>query len=169
MPAMDTLLAIASKRDTRQYADKAIPNDATKRILDAGRLSGSAQNRQRWRFLLIESPEVRERLAEAVYVPDNIKGAKLVLGIQSSSSMDVGRCIQNMMLAAWNDGIASCPNGIADAGKAQEALGLSEEDRVAVVLTFGYPAKERDPLQRTPEGWSAEANRKSLDELVERL
>ena len=27
---------------------------------------------------------------------------------------DVGRCAQNMMLAAWGDGVVSCPNGITD-------------------------------------------------------
>jgi len=40
---------------------------------------------------------------------------------------------------------------------------------VAIVLTFGYAARERDPLRRTPEEWSARANRKPLDEIVERL
>ena len=44
------------------------------------------------------------------------------------------------MLAAWNDGVASCPNGIADAEAARAALGLDDEDQLATVLTFGYPA-----------------------------
>jgi hypothetical protein len=47
-------------------------------------------------------------------------------------------------------------------------LGLGEDDQLAIVLTFGYPARPRDPSSRTPEEWSARANRKSLDELVER-
>jgi nitroreductase len=73
-----------------------------------------------------------------------------------------------MMLAAWNDGVGSCPNGIADAGAMGEALGLTEEDHFAVVLTFGYPAGDIDPERRTPEEWIARADRKSLDEVVER-
>lgn len=43
---MDTLLAIASKRDTRSYANRPVPEEVERRILDAGRLSGSARNRQ---------------------------------------------------------------------------------------------------------------------------
>ena len=74
-----------------------------------------------------------------------------------------------MMLAAWNDGVASCPNGIADAEKARDVLGLTEDDPVAIILTFGYPATTRDPMRRTPEEWSAQADRKPLDELVGRL
>jgi len=37
------------------------------------------------------------------------------------------------------------------------------------VLTFGYPARERHPERHTPEDWSARADRKALDELVERV
>ncbi len=168
-PPVDTFLAVTSKRDTRSYADRSIPNDVIERILDAGRVAGSARNRQPWRFLVVETPERRERLAEAVYAPDNVLGARLVVAIQSSSAMDVGRCMQNMMLAAWNDGVASCPNGISDAEQALAALGLGEDEPVATVLTFGYPARERDPESRPPEEWSARADRKPLDELVERI
>jgi len=166
---VDTFLAIASKRDTRKYADRSIPDEVVRRILDAGRLAGSASNRQRWRFLLIGSSEVRARVAEAVYEPDNVRGAQLVVAIQSRPSLDSGRCVQNMMLAAWNDGVVSCPNGIADADKLRDVLHLTEEEPVAIIVTFGYPAKIRDPMSRTPEEWSARADRKPLDELVERI
>jgi nitroreductase len=79
--------------------------------------------------------------------------------------MDVGRCAQNMMLAAWNDGVASCPNGITDPEAAARICG----DEVKTVLSFGYPAKPRDPQSRSPEEWSAKANRKPLAELVRKI
>ena len=43
---MDSFLVVASKRDTRHYSDRPIPDDVEHRILDAGRLSGSARNTQ---------------------------------------------------------------------------------------------------------------------------
>jgi nitroreductase len=43
---VDTWLAIASRREIREYADRAIPEDVVRTILDAGRLAGSAKNRQ---------------------------------------------------------------------------------------------------------------------------
>ncbi|MGH2950021.1 MAG: nitroreductase family protein [Solirubrobacteraceae bacterium] len=46
---MDAYLAVASKRDQREYAERPIPEDAVRRILDAGRIAGSAKNRQPWR------------------------------------------------------------------------------------------------------------------------
>ena len=166
---MDAFLAIVSKRDTRRYADRAVPEEVERRILDAGRISGSARNRQPWRFLVVESPGRREQLAGAVYAGENVRGAKFVVAIVSSGGLDTGRCMQNMMLAAWNEGVASCPNGIADADAARKALDLGEDDQVTTVLTFGYPAHGRTGESRTAEEWIERADRKPLDELVERL
>lgn len=165
---MDTWLAVASRREVRGYADRELPEEVVGRILDAGRLAGSAANRQPWRFILVEDPEVRMRLAEAVYVPDNIHGAKLVVAVLGRGGIDVGRAVQNMLLVAWNEGVGSVPNGVQDRERAREALELGEDDELAIVLTFGYPARPVNPSRRTPDEWSARANRKTLDELVER-
>ncbi|MGH2960574.1 MAG: nitroreductase family protein [Solirubrobacterales bacterium] len=43
---MDACLAVASTRDQRDYADRPLPEDAVRRILDAGRIAGSSKNRQ---------------------------------------------------------------------------------------------------------------------------
>jgi nitroreductase len=166
---VDTWLAVASRREVREYADREIPEDVVLRILDAGRLAGSAQNRQPWRFLVVEDAAAREQLAEAVYEASNVRGARLVVAILGRSSFDTGRAAQNMLLVAWNEGVGSCPNGLREPEQAKAALRLGADDEIAIVLTFGYPARERDPLRHTPEEWSARAARKPLDELVERL
>ena len=166
---MDTYLAIASRREVREYEPRALPPETEERILDAGRLSGSAKNRQPWRFDVVRG----ELLAEAVYEPDNLLGSPFVVAVVVSGkgpvSFDAGRAAQNMLLAAWNEGVGGSPNGISDEPAARTALGLAEEERIAIVLSFGYPAKPRDPESRPPEEWSARANRKPLDELVRRL
>jgi nitroreductase len=166
---MDTFLAVASRRETRDYADRPIPDEITRQILDAGRLAGSAQNRQPWRFIVVESDSAREQLAQAVYEPTNVHGARLIVAIVGRSGFDAGRCGQNMLLAAWDAGLGSCPNGLRDPGAARAALGLADDDEIAIVLTFGYPARERDPSRHTPDEWSARANRKPLDDLVSRV
>jgi nitroreductase len=158
---LDTFRAIASKRDERAYAGTPIPDEVVTRILDAGRLAGSARNRQPWRFVLLSD---REAVARAVYEPDNVRGAALVVAVAEATGIDAGRCVQNMMLAAWNDGVVSCPNGIADPTAAEAAAGAP----VALILTFGYPARPRDPESRSAAEWSAGANRKPLDEIVTR-
>jgi nitroreductase len=170
---MDTLLAITSRREVRDYADRPIPEDEVRTILEAGRISGSSKNRQPWRFLVVEDPEVRDKVAASVYAPENVHGAALVIAItvtgKGPTSLDAGRAAQNMMLAAWNDGIGACPNGIADSEAMAGALGVSAGEQPVNVLTFGYPARPRDPARRSPEEWLARADRKPLDEVVERL
>ena len=159
---MDPYLAIASKRDERAYAGMPVPADVRRRILDAGRLAGSSQNRQRWEFVVI-SGEARARLAEAVYAPENVADAALVVAIVGeASAFDAGRCAQNMMLAAWGDGVVSCPNGLRDPAAAGEVCG----GEVRALLSFGYPARPRDVAALGAEEWSARAKRKPLDELV---
>jgi nitroreductase len=160
---VDARLAIASKRDVREYAETPLPDDVVTRILDAGRLAGSARNRQLWEFVVVE--EAQTALADVVHAPANVLGAKLVVAIVGEAGgMDVGRCAQNMMLAAWNDGVGSCPNGIKDPEAAARICG----GEVKTILSFGYPAKPRDPQSRSAEEWSAQANRKPLDELIRR-
>lgn len=170
---MDTYLAVASKRDWRNFADRPIPEDVATRILDAGRLAGSASNKQHWRFVVVESEELKGQVSESVYAASNITGAALVVGLVTPEgdlpTFDSGRTAQNMMLAAWNEGVASVPNGTSDAGKMGELLGAGEGERVMIVLSFGYPAREDDPERRSAEEWSAAAKRKPLDEVVERL
>jgi nitroreductase len=166
---VDTYLAVASKRDWRSYADRPIPEEITRKILDAGRLSGSAVNRQPWTFVVVESSDRKDALAELVYEGRNVRTAAVVVAIATAgggSPLDVGRAMQNMMLAAWNDGVASCPNGMADPAAAGRALGLEDDLQPVNVLTFGYPRRPIDPESKPAEEWSADANRKPLEELV---
>ncbi|MBV9605863.1 MAG: nitroreductase family protein [Solirubrobacterales bacterium] len=170
---MDTFLAVASKREVREYAGRPIPADATQRILEAGRVAGSSRNRQPWRFVVVESPSLRERLAEAVHVSANVRGAALVVVVAVSgrgpTAFDAGRAAQNMMLTAWNDHIGSCPNGMTDPDAVAALLDLEEGEHPTIVLTFGYPAHTRDPFRREAVEWIERADRKPFDEVIQRL
>jgi nitroreductase len=170
---MDVLLAVASKRDVRVYDGEPIPAEAEAWILDAGRLSGSASNRQPCRFVVAEG-EARAAVAAAVYAPRNVLGAALVVTITVTPGgrlvdFDAGRVAQSMMLAAWAQGIASCPNGIADPEALRRALGIVDPERPVIVLGFGYPAAGRDPARRPAEAWSRRAPRLPLEQLVRRV
>ncbi len=170
---MDTFLTVASKREVREYSERPLPDAAVRRILEAGRIAGSSRNRQQRSFVVIADPAVRERLAEAVHASGNVRGAALVVLItawgRGPLAFDVGRAAQNMMLAAWNEGIGSCPNGLADADAIVPLLGLGEDERPVIALTFGYPARDRDPERRSAEEWLESADRKPFDEVVRQV
>jgi nitroreductase len=165
---MDTFLAIASRREVRDYDARRLPADVEEKILDAGRLAGSAKNRQPWRFHVVPG----EFLADAVYEPTNLRGSPFVVAVvvrgKGPVSFDAGRAAQNMLLAAWNEGVGASPNGVSDEPAARAALELEDEERIAIVLSFGYPAKPRDPESRSVDEWSARAKRRPLQESVRR-
>ena len=169
---MDTSLAIASRRERRRFAARPIPDDVLERILDAGRLAGTSGNKQPWRFVVVESDDVREALAETVYAPGNVRGAAAVVALVGPpggrmSAFDAGRIAQNMLLAAWNEGVGSVPNGMPDSARAGEILGAGEEEGVFMVLAFGYPGRPLDAESRSRDEWSARARRKPLEEMIE--
>ena len=163
---------IASKREDRNFDDRPILAEVVDRILDAGRLAGSVLNRQPWRFVVLDDPELKQRVAETVFAPGNIHGSQLAVALvvegEGLPYFDVGRAAENMMLAAWDQGVGSTPNGMPDAARTAEALGLPEGQRPLVILAFGYPASGRTPDRKSAEEWSRGANRKPLDEVVQR-
>jgi nitroreductase len=157
---VDAYLAIASKRDERRYASRPVAEDVVRRILDAGRLSGSSRNTQKWQFVVVSDTE---SVSDTVYAPENVRTSGLCVAIVGEAGMfDVGRCAQNMMLAAWDEGVVSCPNGIRDAEAAARLCG----GEVKMILSFGYPQRELHVESRSAEEWSARANRRPLDDLI---
>jgi nitroreductase len=166
---VDARLAIASKRDVRDYADRPVPADARRRILDAGRVTGSGRNRQPWRFLILDDRRVRERVAASTTSPGNLRRADFVVAIAirgpGLAPFDAGRAAQNMMLAAWDEGIVSCPTGLLDREAAAAALPRAEDERLLVLVCFGYPARPRDPERRSADEWTRRAPRRPLDEV----
>lgn len=170
---MDVWLAVASKREVRDYANRPLPDDVERRILEAGRVAGSSRNTQGRRFIVVADPDKRGQLADAVYTPGNVRDAALVVTIvawgRRPTAFDVGRAAQNMMLVAWADGVGSSPNGIAKPDQTARVLGLGEDERAVIVITFGYPVHPRDPNRRSAAEWIARAERRPFDEVVQRL
>ena len=167
---METLLAIASRRDERRMLADPLPPELVLRLLDAGRLSGSSRNAQPWTFVVSTGRPRIEELAGAVFVPENVLTAGLVVAVlvhgKGPVIFDAGRAAQSMLLAAWAEGIASCPNGIADLDLARRSLAATDDETHVIVLSFGLPERPRDPELQTVAEWSARANRKSIDEVV---
>jgi nitroreductase len=167
---VDVFLAVVSKREVRAYADRPLPDDAVRRLIDAGRLAGSSRNRQARRFVVLRDGALA-RAAETVWASENVRGAALAVAIvvrgKGPTSFDAGRAAQNMMLAASGDGIGSCPNGVADPEALAAILGHDDDEQVATVLSFGYPARPVDAESRTPDEWIERADRLAFDDVVE--
>jgi nitroreductase len=162
---VDTYSTIISKRDTRVFTDQAVPEEALRRILQAGRMAGSSKNSQPCRFIVIDDAQVKREIAKcgdfATWIPETPLLIALAVPDEAPrNEYDAGRASQNMMIAAWAEDIGSCPVSMHHVECARETLGLPANYRVSVVLAFGYRA-------RAPKS-VPEAARKPWDEYVHR-
>ena len=149
---MDAYKAIVTKRDTRAYVDKPIEDEKLRRILQAARMAGSSKNTQPVRLVVIRDREWLKEIATCGKFSQPLLTAQVGVAVccaPDGSDFDAGRAAQNLMVAAWNEGIASCPTSVHDQPCIREKLGLPQdvEDeasgrkgwRVVVIVALGYP------------------------------
>ena len=159
---MDAYRAVVDKRDQRVFLPTPIPEESLRRILQAARMTGSSKNSEPNRLIV-----VRDRARLAALGTLNPVGkflayaaAVVVIAQTERHEFDAGRCAQNMMVAAWNDGIGSCPAHLPEAEVAK-LLGIPAGVDVNRVVAFGYV----DPA-RTAAPKSVARKRTPLEELV---
>ena len=81
----------------------------------------------------------------------------------TSIMWDLGTAAQNMMLAAWELGIGSCPATVYEPAIARRLLGYPEDRTCEFVLSFGYPANPAALTRPARAG-----GRRALREVVHR-
>lgn len=170
---MDTWTAISTKRVVREFADRPLERDHLDRILNAGRKAASSKNQQRWDFVVVEDREGLRALSRVGRYAGQLAGAAVAVALVSpdprgsnrplSLLFDLGMASANMMLAAWELGIGSCPITVYDADLVREILGYPPDRHCAFLLSLGYPA---DPSVLT--GPPRAGGRRPLEEIVHR-
>jgi len=168
---METWEAITSRRNVRTYEDRPIPDADLDRILEAGRRSPSASNRQKWDFVVVTD---REQLTElgtvwqgARHVPGSAATIVLVLGepeaerYRDIDQYDLGQATMAMMLAATDLGIGTGHSAVGDQDAIRRILDLPSDRHAPYMLALGYPADH--PLRRITE-----PDRRPFDDVVHR-
>lgn len=138
---------VKSKRSVREFADKPLPPELIRQILDAGRLSGSAKNTQPWHFVATQRKETLAELAKCGHWASHLAGASLGVALVTADPFlrltvpfDLGRAAQNMMLTAWAEGVGSEMATIYYPDRAREVLGVPDGFNLPWCISFGYPA-----------------------------
>jgi len=155
---MDVFEAIKGRRSIRQFTDEPIGKDALEKLLDAARWAPTASNQQRWRFVVVTSPAVKElikKFAPGIFV---MPAAFIVIcaGKEAGANpwdevtylADCAIAAQNIMLAAYEMGIGSCPALSYAKVAVQEILNLPEDVEPLLIVTLGYPAEDPAPPPR---------------------
>jgi nitroreductase len=152
---------VITKLDIREYSQKEIPKDIKLKILEAARSTGSGKNLQHWRFIVVKDKENLKKLADDSITGKWIVNANFAVIVLTDPKypfhlIDAGRVVQNMQIAAWGYGIASCIFTGINKEKLRKDFNIPADLEPSVVVGFGYPVKKI----------KGKKNRKPLNELV---
>lgn len=166
---------IRIRESVRNYDPyRPVPKDTLKKILDAGRMAPSARNNQPWKFLVISSSAILEKV-RACYPRDWLKDAPhilVVVGLKNqawnrnydgynSVETDVAIAMTHIILAAENEGVGTCWIAAYNPALLKEALNPDENQLIFGITPLGYskPGFQKTLIKK----------RKSLEDIVEFL
>ncbi len=165
---------IRTKRAVRRFTEQPLPEDVVRAILTAGRRAQSSKNTQPWSFVVVRDRARLKQLSECGMYAGHLAGAAMGVAIVAENApegadhaehqawimFDVGQAAAYMQLAAWELGVGSCIATIYEPEKARALLGVPQDMRCDVAISFGYP----DPSAIRPS--ASAAGRRAYDDVV---
>lgn len=170
---------IEIRRSIRNYIDKPVENEKITELLESGRLAPSGSNTQPWRYIVVKSEEMRQKVMKACHnqkwmltapvfivavadVRSRIKENIDIYLDDNSPQDEVKRIIRDtsisagyMLLQANNLGLGSCWVAEFTQEDIRPVLNIPSDKYVIGVITIGYP--NETPKART---------RKKLEDIV---
>jgi nitroreductase len=144
-PPMDVFEAIRTLLAVRSYQDRPVPDPVIRRIVEAGRLTGSGMNRQPWHFIVVRDAAMLRQLGALASSGPYIAQAPLAIVVATDKTRfavsDASRAIQSMLLTAWADGVGSNWVGFGGLESVKDLLDIPAGLDVLAILPFGYPAR----------------------------
>lgn len=177
---MDLNDAISGRRSTRDFTAQAVHDRSIRRLIDAAVHAPSASNGQPWTFTVVRDQGLLDRISDAAKVhmlatlpagprldrqrmslsdPDfqifyHAPVLILVSGIAARPWVveDCALAAQNLMLAAYGDGLGTCwigyAQGYLNTAEGKDALGLPAAWIPVAPIIVGHPKAEIGPVAR---------------------
>jgi nitroreductase len=157
---------IAKRRSVRHYNSKLVVSEEDARVLlEAAITAPTAGNIQPWRFVVVRSPEARERLSASLHQPW-AKAAPLTIvvcvdprpcgarygarGEMLYAIQDTAAAVENILLAAVDLGLAACWVGAFNEDLVRDAIGVAKPITPVAVIPVGYSAEAAGRPARRP-------------------
>lgn len=160
---MKDFLSLARQRQSdRSYdPERPVEREKIERILEAARISPSACNSQPWHFIVVDDPELKNKVADAtstrilglnhftkqapvhiIIVEEKVNLTSGFGGLVKNkeyAQMDIGIATAHLCLAAEDEGLGSCILGWFDEKKMKQLLDIPSNKRIALDVIIGYP------------------------------
>lgn len=144
---METLKAIQTRRTCREFKADPVPQALVETLVDAARLAPSTNNIQPWEFVAITRPELKTDLADVIPHGGFIASAPLCLVVLCKETRhhveDGCAAIENLLLAAWDQGLGACwISGVQEiyAERILDRIGAPDDVKLVACIAVGYPA-----------------------------
>ncbi len=162
---MDFDLVVKNRRSVRSFdPSRKVKIENMAEILDAARYAPSSGNLQNWSFILVESQEKKQLIANAfpkqeflinasflVIVLSRQENIRRYYGTRGEMLYAIQNCsaaIENMLLKATDLGIASCWINAFEENMIKREFSVPEDVRVQAVLAFGYSSEPYAEVKR---------------------
>jgi nitroreductase len=159
---MDLMEAVRKRRSIRKYKDKPLERSTILKLLEAAVWAPSGGNAQNWRFVVVTDPEVmkkRKMVAPGllgnpptvVVIAQDVARAREMggkMGVDSLTKMDSAMAAQNLMLAAYAEGLGTCVIASFHPDAVRRLLRLPEEVVPQLLISVGEPDQDPAPPPR---------------------
>jgi nitroreductase len=150
---------IKNRRSIRCFKKQAVDEKIVKEIIEAGTWAPSGLNNQPWKFVVLRSPAVKDKIAELTRYCKIIQEAPLCIAVFLDTALSydrtkdiqaIGACIQNMLLAIHALGLGGVWLGeiLKNSEKVKELLGVSPALEFMAVVALGFPDEKDATSQR---------------------
>lgn len=181
---------IKSRRTIRKFEQKPIETEKLVRFVDAARVAPSGANFQPLKYMIINSPEMCDRIFPLVrwaaylapeYNPKEDERPVSYVAVFGDTSIkkagfetDMGAAVENLILAALSEGIGACWMAAIDYEKIPAVLGADDNLRLLCVVALGYPKEtpceaaidDENIKYYVGEGGNLCVPKRSLDEVI---
>lgn len=150
---MECMEAIKERRSVRKFKDHEVGKEIIEELLKAAQMAPSAGNLQARDFIVVLNKTTKQKLKNAALGQSFIEHAPVVIiavaNIERSSRVyksmgelyaiqDVTAGIENLLLAAYSMGLATCWVGAFDENAVGEILGIPKKTRPIAIIPVGY-------------------------------
>ncbi|MEE8603953.1 MAG: nitroreductase family protein [Candidatus Aminicenantaceae bacterium] len=156
---MDVSQAIKERRAYRSLISVRIPDDLIEDLARSAQLAPSCFNNQPWRFVFVRSPEMLERMHEALS-SGNVwaHAASMIIAVLSKKEddciigdriyyqFDCGLAAGFLILRVTELGLVAHPIAGYSPKKTKEILGIPEEYQVITLIIVGKHAEQISPV-----------------------
>jgi len=172
---MELIPAIASRVSVRKFKDQPVSEELISTMLEAARQAPSGRNTQPWRFIVIQSSDLREKLTMASNNQKWMMQAPVFIACVADLEARLGKtdcyidetcprpetkliirdtaiAVEHLVLQAESLGLSTC--WVADFAQSdiRPLLGIPNDKYLQAVVVVGYAAHKKPTRTRKPLG-----------------